>query len=204
VPRTLSKQARARVLTVANAISLLRLLCIPVFIGLIVQHRLIWVQTPGAPHLWWYRWAALAVFLLAAVSDAADGYIARRWAQHTVLGAWLDPLADKLLLSSAILALALPAGLPTRLPFWFPIVTISRDALLLLGSLIVFMARGNVRVQPTLVGKLTTCAQMACVVLTLLSQPDRLVWWCALAASLLTAVSLAQYVAHGQQQVWQV
>jgi len=204
VPRTLSRKAYARVLTVANAISLLRLLCIPVFIGLIVQHRLIWVQTPAAAQLCWYRWGALAVFLLAAVSDAADGYIARRWAQHTTLGAWLDPLADKLLLSSAILTLALPVGLPTRLPFWFPIVTISRDALLLLGSLIVFMARGSIQVQPTRIGKITTCAQMSCVILVLLAQTAALVWWCALAAALLTTVSLAQYIAHGQRQVRQV
>ena len=66
------------------------------------------------------------------------------------------------------------------------------------------MLRGKVHVHPTIMGKLTTCAQMACVILVLLAQPSVLVWWCAAAAALLTSISLAQYIYHGQQQVHQV
>jgi CDP-diacylglycerol--glycerol-3-phosphate 3-phosphatidyltransferase len=200
VQRDVSQQP-ARIVTLANVITLLRILCIPVFVGLLVRHRLTFHVTPDVPQLAWYRHAALGVFVLASVSDALDGWLARRFGQRSLVGAWLDPLADKLLLTTAVLTLSLPVGLPERLPFWFPIVTLTRDFIILAGAIIIFMLRGHVEVRPSLAGKLTTCAQMACVILTLLVAPWPVLLGALIVATALTGVSGAQYIARGYRQV---
>jgi len=83
---------------------------------------------------------ALVVFTVAGVTDALDGLIARRTGQRTTLGAWLDPMADKLLLVSTFVVLTMPLGLPNQLPLWFTVLVISRDVCIVLTVAIVNLA----------------------------------------------------------------
>ena len=100
-------------LTAANQLTMLRMLLIPAFVILL---------------LYGYRGWALVTFFAAGVTDVLDGLIARRTGQKTTLGAWLDPMADKLLLVTMFVMLTLPGiGSANRLPLWFTMLVISRD-----------------------------------------------------------------------------
>ena len=130
------------VLTVANQLTLLRMLLIPAFIVLIVEGELGW---------------ALAVFAAAGVTDGLDGVIARRSGQKTTLGAWLDPMADKLMLVSAFVVLTLPnLGLANRLPLWLTALVISRDVCIVITVAIVNLAVGRRTFRPSIFGKVAT------------------------------------------------
>jgi len=92
----------------------------------------------GAP-LEWQRFAAIAIFILAAVSDGLDGYVARRYNQRSTLGVYLDPIADKGLLLSGIITLSISNWSEAdpdygKFPAWLPVLVISRDAILLVGA----------------------------------------------------------------------
>jgi len=116
-------------LTPANQLTLLRMLLIPAFVILVLYGELGW---------------ALAVFATAGLTDALDGLIARRSGQKTQLGAWLDPMADKLLLVTTFVVLALPGlGLENRLPVWLTVLIISRDIVIVLTVMIVNLAMGS-------------------------------------------------------------
>jgi cardiolipin synthase len=130
------------VLTPANQLTLLRMLLIPAFVILVVYGHLGY---------------ALAVFVTAGLTDALDGVIARRSGQKTTLGAWLDPMADKLLLVSTFIVLTLPGlGLANRLPIWLTVLIISRDVGIVLTVAIVNLAVGRRTFQPSIYGKTAT------------------------------------------------
>lgn len=165
----------------ANWLTVLRILLIPVFISLLVYRQ---------------RWAALAVFLIAAVTDLLDGYVARQRGSQSRLGAFLDPMADKLLLVSSFVTLTWLRVLP----FWIAAVVISRDLILMVGALAIHMAGGRITPRPTPAGKLATFFQVLTVLVGLLgpfySLPAiaRLPVW--LAAGF-TIVSGLQYIVQG-------
>ena len=147
---------QGRIWTVPNQITLLRLGFLPFFLILISYEH--------------YRWALL-VLILAALSDACDGLIARKFNQRSSLGAFLDPIADKLLMTAALVVLSLPdhpASFPTfallnRFPILLTILTISRDVLIVLIALVIHLATGLTRFPPTLYGKNTTVVQVVTV-----------------------------------------
>ncbi|MBN2097368.1 MAG: CDP-alcohol phosphatidyltransferase family protein [Candidatus Omnitrophica bacterium] len=149
-------------LNLANKLSILRILLIPVFVATIMYY------TPQNDFL---RLWAVGVFLLAIFSDALDGYIARVKGERTPLGTFLDPLADKLLLITVFICLSAVKTLPPefKLAPWVVIIVISRDAIIVLGSTIIHMVNGKLKISPTILGKLTTFLQMM-TVLTLLLQ----------------------------------
>ncbi|MEW6535735.1 MAG: CDP-alcohol phosphatidyltransferase family protein [Candidatus Auribacterota bacterium] len=155
-------------LTWANRITFFRLFCIPVFIGLILQFRERYTLDQNDPLLNNIRVAALLLFLFAVISDGVDGFLARFKNQKTLLGTILDPIADKLLLVSATIALSLPIGLKYQIPSWLTVTIVSRDILILLGALILFIIVGKVKFLPHFLGKLTTCSQMVTIVLVLM------------------------------------
>ena len=187
-----------RPLNCANAITLLRFLCVPFFIGVMVAHRQASYSLSGSFDLATYRWIALGIFAVAAVSDALDGYVARRFNQQTALGTILDPLADKLLLISAVIMLSLMLGTGERLiPFWFMLVVLSRDFIILIGIIIIFMFKGHVDIQPTRTSKLTTTFQMLSIVLTLAGGHHSVLYSTLAAAAFLTIVSGVQYISIG-------
>jgi cardiolipin synthase len=144
----------------ANRITFVRFFLIPIFIILVVYYQ------PGHEGL---KVAATIIFLVAVLTDAVDGYIARIKGQRTELGTFLDPAADKLLLISAFVCLSLNHRFPIRLPLWVPIIVIGRDIIIVLGLAIVYMVSGSVKVEPNFLGKTTTFLQMMTVLAVLLN-----------------------------------
>jgi cardiolipin synthase len=131
-----------RNLTLANQLTILRIMLIPAFVLLTVYG---------------YLGAALLVFLTAGITDALDGLIARVTGQRTSLGAWLDPMADKLLLVTTFVVLTLPqVQLTNHVPLWLTVLLISRDVVIVGVVAIVNLAAGPRTFRPTFLGKLAT------------------------------------------------
>ena len=136
-------------LTAANQLTLLRMLLIPAFVILVLYGHLGW---------------ALTVFVTAGVTDGLDGVIARRTVR-TTLGAWLDPMADKLLLVTTFVVLSLPnLELANRLPVWLTVCIISRDVVIILTVAIVNLAIGRRTFRPSIFGKIATATYIVTAV----------------------------------------
>ncbi len=178
-------------LSLPNKITIFRFVAIPFF----VMAMLYYDRTGRGG----YYLAALGIFVVAVISDGLDGYIARSRRLHTELGRIIDPLADKLLLNSAVILLTLGIGELFRLPPWFAILVISRDLMIIGGAVIIALMRGNVEVRPTRVGKFAAVSQMTVVawVLVRLPLPVLPVW----AATALTAASIVPYLRFGLRQL---
>jgi cardiolipin synthase len=149
------------VLTAANQLTMLRVLLVPVFALCMLY------DMPG--------WALLT-FLVAGATDLLDGLIARKTGP-TTLGAWLDPAADKLLLTTMFVMLTIPGPGVVRLPVWLTVVVISRDLGIVLAVAIVNLAVARRTYRPSLLGKATTVAYVATGVVALYSNymRDRIV-----------------------------
>jgi cardiolipin synthase len=132
-----------------NTLTLIRILLIPVFVILIIDKS-----------FWW----ALIVFALAGITDGIDGLIARITHQRTELGAYLDPIADKLLLSAGFITLAIIEMIPS----WLAVIVITRDVIILLGILIMTLTHSPPKIQPSLISKVTTSLQIATIILVLM------------------------------------
>ena len=141
-------------LTPANQLTLLRMLLIPAFVILVIYGELGW---------------ALVVFMTAGITDGLDGLLARWSGQHTTLGAWLDPMADKLLLVTTFIILSLPGlGLVNRLPVWLTVCIISRDVVIVLTVAIVNLAIGPRTFRPSIFGKIATATYILTAVAAML------------------------------------
>ncbi len=184
-----------RTVTLATQITLFRILLIPVFIGVAIYYGdSVAAGTPDER----LRWATITVFALAAISDAVDGFIARRFNQKTRLGSILDPLADKLMLLSAIITLSF-TGWRQHFPLWFPILVIFRDLASIGGALIIQHLIGKCHIQPHWTGKAATCTQFIAVLWLMLDLP--LLLGVTLIAGFFTAVSGFIHLAAGIRQV---
>jgi cardiolipin synthase len=141
------------------------------------------------------------LFIVGIASDALDGVIARRRNQHTELGTLLDPVADKFLILSTLISCSVIHGLPAwmRVPAWFNLVVISRDALLVSGSVVLFAIQGRWTVRPSRLGKWTTAVQMLVIPSVLLGLPIKVPL--LLAAAVLTVLSLVGYVRMGIREL---
>lgn len=182
--------AESRRVTLANRITLVRLILIPVFNVLIISY------TPEEPRI---RYAALAVFLVASISDALDGFIARAYNQKTRLGAVLDPLADKLLLNLAFVFLAVNEHFVEPVPKWVPVLILSRDVIIVLGAYLINELYGPLRVRPRITGKITTALQMASIVAVLLEV--NFAYELVLLMVAATIVSFFDYVYDGVRRI---
>lgn len=181
-------------MNLANKITIFRLFLVPAFAAMILNYR----ELPGGEREFLRYWA-LFIFALAAFSDAVDGFIARTYNQKTRLGSFLDPLADKLLLMTAIVLLSLNVHGLAKLPSWFPVLVISRDLFLTVGSLVVHLTTGNLRIVPNFLGKATTVSQMATVIWILLKCPHP--EWAWIPAAFLTFLSGFIYIVTGSKQL---
>jgi len=139
-------------LTVANQLTLLRMGLVPVLVVLVLYRE--------------YGWA-LAVFIAAGLTDLLDGFFARR-GQSTKLGAMLDPVADKLLLGASYVVLTWGSGLVCALPVWLTVLVLSRDAIIVVSVVVVNLALEKRMFYPSLLGKLSTGAQVVTAGLVLL------------------------------------
>ncbi|MEY2598292.1 MAG: hypothetical protein RLZZ244_2192 [Verrucomicrobiota bacterium] len=151
-------------MTLANKITLTRIGLIPVYVLFVVYYGKGFAAGHPQEGL---RWAAVAAFALAALSDGLDGFIARRFNQRTELGVVLDPIADKGLLMSGILALSF-ANWGYELPLWFAVVVLARDAIVMVGALVLMVLHGKSSVRTTWTGKVATALQMVSLVAVML------------------------------------
>lgn len=133
-----------------NLLTLIRILLIPLFVILIINQS-----------LWW----ALIIFALAGITDGIDGLIARITRQRTELGAYLDPIADKLLLAAGFITLAIIGMLPS----WLAVIVITRDMIILLGILVMILTHVPLKIQPSTISKITTSLQISTILLVLMA-----------------------------------
>jgi len=164
----------------ANALTLLRLIFVPFLVYFL--------------HQGWFG-VALGVFLIAGLSDAADGFLAKRFEQQTRLGKVLDPVADKALVVTLYVAL----GWVGWVPFWLVLAVVSRDALIITGALIFHYLTGALEIEPTYLSKANTAVQLALLALILVDAATAwdLGWW----RSTLAVVVLVTTVASGVQYI---
>jgi cardiolipin synthase len=141
----------SRIITIPNLLTMFRMVLIPIFVSLLFYQK-----------FWW----ALAVFMLAGVTDGLDGLLARRFAMQSQLGTVLDPIADKLMLVTSFVVLSMRSVFPTPLPahlpvpFWVTIAVISRDVFILVGAAAINMMTGFRGFRPSFLGKISTTVQI--------------------------------------------
>ena len=169
-----------------NVLTLIRVLLIPIFVILIINRCLGW---------------ALVTFAVAGITDGMDGLIARVTHQRTELGAYLDPIADKLLLSAAFITLAITEIIPS----WLTVIVITRDLIILIGFLIFILIDYRPKMKPSLVSKVTTAFQISTILLVLLRDyypifnPISVV--AIYGAAILTIISGAHYIYLGARML---
>lgn len=173
-------------LTAANQLTILRMLLIPPFVILL---------------LYGYRGWALVTFFLAGITDLLDGLAARWTGQKTTLGAWLDPMADKLLLVTMFVMLTLPGiSSANRLPLWFTVLVISRDVAIVLTVAVVNLAVGPRTFRPSTYGKIATATYILTGVITLyfnyLERRSGVVTGFVYASLAITLISAGHYLAQ--------
>ncbi len=171
-----------QLLTAPNQLTLLRMIFLPFIVINLVKHD--------------FKWA-LALFVLAGISDGLDGLLARTLHQQTLLGQYLDPIADKLLMSTMFLVLSIEQR--DLVPWKYTIVVFSRDISIMLISGVLFMIAGLRDFRPSIFGKANTFAQVAAIFFVLLQlvEPLRWVWIARItflrATFLFTIVSAVHY-----------
>ena len=143
---------------------------------------------------------------MAALSDGLDGYVARRYNQRSSLGVILDPIADKGLLLSGIITLSISNWSDVdpeygRFPAWFPVLVISRDAILFVGTAVLYLLVGKVHVKPNWTGKVATVLQMIAIGWVMLQLRLFPLLYVVLAAGFFTLVSGIIYVTDGVRQL---
>ena len=173
-------------LTTANQLTILRMLLIPAFVIMLIYG---------------YQGWALLTFMFAGLTDLLDGLIARLAGEKTTLGAWLDPIADKLLLVTMFIVLTLPdIGLANQLPLWFTILVISRDVAIVATVAVVNLAVGRRTFRPSIFGKIATATYILTGVVTLyfnyLGRKTAMVDAFVYASLVITLVSSLHYILH--------
>ncbi|RKY14217.1 MAG: hypothetical protein DRP52_00670 [Planctomycetota bacterium] len=179
-------------LTLANQITLLRILLISPFVLCLLK-----TGHPNYGH--WIRGGAVLIFVVMAISDAMDGYLARKQKQVTALGAFLDPMADKLMITCASVILCSPQTAIEGfvLPLTVVVLIIGKDILLLLGFIITFLLTGQIHIRPVWAGKASTFLQII-MVFSILVGPETARWvalWPAITAAICWATGFCAMAA---------
>ncbi len=191
-------------LTWPNRITIMRVMLIGPFVMAMLH-----LKDPR--YVPWARYVSLVLFVVAAASDALDGYLARKYKQETLLGRFLDPLADKLLITCSVLLLAIPSTAleEMRLPDMLVVLIIGKDLYTVLGFIIIYFITSELHIVPARMGKYCTVVQ-AVMVPAMLLGPDVLpvwphyrlivvaLWWLAGLAAVLTVVT---YTRNGSRYV---
>ncbi|MCZ6508928.1 MAG: CDP-alcohol phosphatidyltransferase family protein [Acidobacteria bacterium] len=143
-------------LNIPNLLTLLRMGVVPLFVIALLNGEV---------------GKALVLFAVAGLTDALDGFAARVFKQTSVLGAYLDPIADKLLITSAYIMLSLPSSNPelVRIPIWVTVLVLARDILILVIVVVLWMALDQPKFTPSTISKVNTVAQVTAVILVMLS-----------------------------------
>lgn len=174
----------------ANKITIVRILLVPFLLICFFYY------TPETAYL---RYIALSIFVICSLTDGIDGYIAKKYYQRTKLGAILDPIADKILVLTAFISLSAIGNIPaaSKIPVWLTIIVISRDFVILLGSLVIFIIIKDLRIQPSRLGKITTFFHITTVIAALLRITPGLYLW--IATAFFTTASGIGYIWFGMK-----
>jgi cardiolipin synthase len=173
-------------MNIANKISTFRILSVPFFIAALLFY---------APERNYLKNVALVIFILGVISDGLDGFIARKGKMQSKAGLILDPLGDKLLLMSAFIFLSPMSKMNLSFPLWVSFIVISRDLIIIMGAVVIYMVKQSIDVYPTKWGKLTTTFQMLSVICILLQwKLATLIWYPAV---IFTIISGFDYVKRG-------
>ena len=177
--------SRVKVLSLPNVITFIRIVIIPVFVTALIYRK--------------YN-CALFLFAGAGISDMLDGLLARMTDQKTLLGAFLDPLADKFLLMTSFILFSVYGWIP----MWMTVAVISRDLIVVLGWILLYLLYDITKVAPSFTGKTAIAAQLVLIAYTLLSLTYRGVQsprnWMLIIVASLTTISGLQYVYRGFRQ----
>jgi len=146
-------EARLRPLTLPNFLTLIRMAIIPFFVLAVAENE--------------FR-LALWTFIVAGITDALDGWVARRFKMESIFGAYLDPIADKLLIVTAYVSLTIPMGQKLVIPLWLAILALFRDLLIMMVALILYIVEDVRRFPPSPLGKATTFMHVVTVCIVLL------------------------------------
>lgn len=155
----------SRIVTLPNLLTVVRMALIPVFVSMLFYQRFVW---------------ALAVFIIAGVTDGLDGLLARRFHQQSPLGRILDPIADKMMLVTSFVVLSMrsvfPVPIPKHLPipFWVTITVISRDVFILVGAASINIVTGFRTFRPSTPGKVSTVVQIIAIATVILAAQIRI------------------------------
>ena len=182
-------------MTTANKVTIGRIILVPIF----VVQMLYYFRTGDELH----RYLAMAVFLIATISDGIDGYLARHRGQATQVGAFLDPIADKSLMLSGLILLSIefeknPFG--QRMPLWLTGTVIGRDVIVVSGSVLLYVVIGNVKVKPLFMSKTSAVLQMVTIGWVLFNLPPIGTFWLAVSVAATTAITGVLYVTDGIRQ----
>lgn len=185
--------SKKNIFTAANILSMLRIILIPVFMALMLQHK---------------TTLAFIVFLFAVSTDLLDGIAARVWNQKTKLGTFLDPAADKLLMASSFIILSLPSiSSPNTIPVWLVVIVIFRDLYIVSGALIYIRLTKTDEAKPSMIGKVCTVMEMSLLTLVLLynslgKAPSFLtqIYWITMVMALLSAAHYTYVGIRGYRQ----
>ncbi len=179
-------------MNLANRITLTRILLIPFFVMSLLVYK---------PYSGIISYLPLIIFIVCVFTDALDGLIARRLNQITKLGTILDPIADKLLLITAFIALSIEKDLPVelKLPSWVLLIVISRDIIIIIGSMVVILVTGDLHIKPSIFGKITTFFQMLTIISILFQLDKSFIIWDITAV--FTVISGTDYVLKGSKML---
>ncbi len=190
-----------------NWVTIIRMLLIGPFI-ICLMHM-------DEPRFTWLRWLAVSIFAAMALSDVLDGYLARRLHSESPLGKFLDPLADKLLITSAVILLCTigvrdASDIQTEnlllLPDWVAVAAIGKDLIVSLGFALVYLSTGRIFIRPRLLGKWCTAVQLSLVLSMLLwvnlpawlRGAPQILWW---TATVLAGLAAIDYIVLGNRFV---
>ncbi len=182
-------------MTTANKVTIARIILVPFF-----AVQLLYYFRTGDEM---YRHIAIAAFLIATISDGVDGWLARHRNQGTQLGAYLDPIADKLLLVTGLVLLSYQFEdnrFDQRIPLWLTGTVLGRDMIVVTGSALVYLAVGDLKVRPHFLSKVSSVLQMSCIGWVLFKLPGGVTFWLAVGASVTTAITGLMYVMDGIRQ----
>lgn len=172
-------------MTLANKITILRIIFIPIFI----------IALLGEQHFW-----SLALFTASMITDFLDGFVARMWRQKTPLGTFLDPCADKFLLIGAFITLSFLG----KIPGWVSVIVFSKELIIILGWVVIYILTNRTTITPRWSGKIATFAQMSAIFVYLAGWNQEIVGFTIWAMILITAVSGIDYIIIGSRSLNQL
>ena len=185
-------EEKLRPLTLPNFITLMRLAMVPFFVLAVSEHD--------------FK-LALWILIIAGLTDSFDGWLARRMDMHSRLGAYLDPLADKILITVAYITLTIPFGQEVVIPLWLTILALFRDFMIMFVAGVLYIVEGLREFPPSLMGKMTTTAQVVTIAVVLLANVTPVPSWipraCFYGSFVLVIVSGFNYIYRVSRSVEQ-